>query len=112
MGKKIWYLCIREILVVTRPYVRPNARPSAPQAHQCEITQSTGMATQMQLKVLFGKKSHGRSDFWREKTTRKSSLISTLFLMFTLTWTTEKELVRVIEGKEDDFRWEKNKKIS
>ena len=28
-----------------------------------KITQSTGMATQMQLKVLFGRKSHGRPDF-------------------------------------------------
>ena len=27
-------------------------RPSAPQAYQCEITQSTGMATQMQLEVM------------------------------------------------------------
>ena len=26
-------------------------------------TQSKGMATQMQLKVLFGMKSHGRQDF-------------------------------------------------
>ena len=28
-------------------------RPSAPQACQCKITQSTGMATQMQLKVIW-----------------------------------------------------------
>ena len=27
-------------------------RPSAPEAYQCKLTQSTGMATQMQLKVL------------------------------------------------------------
>ena len=39
------------------------ARASAPQAYQCKITQSTGMATQMQLKVLFGTNSHGRPDF-------------------------------------------------
>ena len=33
--------------------VRPSARrPSAPQAYQCKITQPTGMATQMQLKVI------------------------------------------------------------
>ena len=29
--------------------VRQTARPSAAQAHQCKITQSTGMASQMQL---------------------------------------------------------------
>ena len=27
-------------------------RPSAPQAYQCKITQSTGMATQMQLEII------------------------------------------------------------
>ena len=29
------------------------------------------MATEMQLKVLFGKKSHGRPDFKKEKTTTR-----------------------------------------
>ena len=38
---------------------RESERPSAPQADQCKITQSTGMATQIELKVLFGRKSHG-----------------------------------------------------
>ena len=32
------------------------------------------MVTQMQLKVLFGRKSHGRPDFKKEKTTTKSRL--------------------------------------
>ena len=45
------------------------------------------MATQMQLKVLFGRKSHGRRDFYKEKTTIKSCLF-----MLTLSWTIEKEL--------------------
>ena len=31
---------------------QPSDRPSAPQAYQCKITQSTGMATQMQLEVI------------------------------------------------------------
>ena len=31
---------------------RPSDRPSAPQAYECKITQSMGMATQMQLKVI------------------------------------------------------------
>ena len=59
MGKKMW--------LTTHPRKFGNHvtvdRPSVPQAYQCEIIQSTGMATQMQLKVLFGKKSHGRPDF-------------------------------------------------
>ena len=32
--------------------VRSTDRPTAPQAHQYKITQSTGMATQMQLKNM------------------------------------------------------------
>ena len=69
------------------------------------------MATQMQLKVVFGKKSPGRPDFWKEKTTTKSFFFSTLYLMFTLTWITEKELERVIENKRDEFCRKKNMKI-
>ena len=69
--KKCGKLPIRENLVITWPYTdRPPDRPSAPQAYQCKIIQSTGMATEMQLKVLFGKKSHGRPDFKKEKTTK------------------------------------------
>ena len=36
---------------------------------------------------------------------------SALFLMFTRTWITEKELERVIENKGDEFRREKNMEI-
>ena len=50
------------------------------------------MATQRQLKVLFGRKLHGRPDFLREKINNKVVSFSTLFLMFTLKWKTEKEL--------------------
>ena len=39
------------------------------------------------------------------------TLYSTLFLMFTLTWITEKELKRVIENKRDEFCRKKNMKI-
>ena len=63
------------------------------------------MATQMQLKVLFGRKSHGRPD------NNKVVSFSALFLMFTLTWITEKELERVIENKGDKFRRKKNMEI-
>ena len=65
------------------------------------------MATQMQLKVLFGRKLHGRpDDFKKEKTTTKLCLFRPYFL-FTLTWITEKELERVIENKGDEFRRKK-----
>ena len=37
------------------------------------------MATEMQVKVLFGKKSRGRLDFKKEKTTTLSCFFSTLF---------------------------------
>ena len=39
------------------------------------------------------------------------TLYSTLFLMFTLTWITEKELKRVIENKGDESRRKKNSKM-
>ena len=46
--RKCGKLPIRENLVVTRPYTdRLPDRPSAPQAYQCKVTHSTGMATQM-----------------------------------------------------------------
>ena len=60
------------------------------------------MATQMQLKVLFRKQSHGR--LLERKNNNKVLSFSTLFLMFTLTWITEKELERVIENKRDELR--------
>ena len=62
------------------------------------------MATQMQLKVLFGRKSHGRP-------TTKSCLFRRYFFIFTLTWKTEKELERVIGNKGDELRRKKNMEI-
>ena len=41
-------------------------------------------ATEMQLKVLFEKKLHGRPDF-KKKNSNKVVSFSTLFFMFTLT---------------------------
>ena len=63
MGKKMWLTTHLRKFGHHVTVRRPKDRPSAPQAYQCEIIQSKGMATQMQLKVLFGKKSHGRPDF-------------------------------------------------
>ena len=61
------------------------------------------MATQMQLKVLFGRKSHSRPDFQKERNNNKVVSFSALFFTFTLTWTTEKELERVIENQGEEF---------
>ena len=62
------------------------------------------MATEMQLKVLFGNKSQGpvRLDF-RMKKQRKVVSFSMLFFMFTLMWITKKELERVIENKRGEL---------
>ena len=46
----------------------------------------------MQLKVLFGRKSHGPPGLLERKKNNKVGSFSALFFMFTLTWITEKEL--------------------
>jgi len=48
---------------------------------------------------------------FRDKKNNKVVSFSTLFVMFTLTWITEKEQQRVIETKGDQFRWKKNMEI-
>ena len=71
-----------ELFYIGMPPVRTDSRavgPSARQAYQCKIIQSTGMATEKQLNVLFGKKSHGRPDFKKEKTTTKLYLFQCYF---------------------------------
>ena len=65
------------------------------------------MATQMQLKVLFGKNRMTARTFRKEKQQQKV----VLFFMFTLMWITEKELERVIENKRDKFCRKENMKI-
>ena len=49
--------------------------------------------------------------FRKKKQQQQSRVFSALFFMFTLTWTTEKELERVFENKGDEFRREKNMEI-
>ena len=62
------------------------------------------MATEIQLKVLFGKKSHGRKDFKKEKITTKLCLFRRYVIFDVYTHVdTEKELERVIENKRDEF---------
>ena len=46
-----------------------------------------------------------------ERKNNKVVSFSTLLLMLTLTWITEKELERVIENKRDEFCRKKNMKI-
>ena len=62
------------------------------------------MTTQMQLKVLLGRKSHGRRNFKKEKTTTKSCLFRRYIFMFTLTWITKnKSLSELLKTKETNF---------
>ena len=49
--------------------------------------------------------------FRKKKQQQRRVTFATLFLMFTLTWITEKELERVIENKRDEFCRKKNMKI-
>ena len=50
---------------------------SAPQAYQCKITQSTGMATQMQLEVILAGNCNATSVFWRrDNLRRKAEIVS------------------------------------
>ena len=89
----------------------PSDRPSfAPQAHQYNVTQSTGMATQMQRKKIA---CPPELLVIKTTTTTTKSRLSTLFLMFTLMRITEKELGRRIslEEKHKNFiaavrKWE------
>ena len=89
----------------------PSDRPSfAPQAHQYNVTQSTGMATQMQRKKIA---CPPELLVIKTTTTTTKSRLSTLFLMFTLMSITEKELGRRIslEEKHKNFiaavrKWE------
>ena len=57
-----------------------------------------------------------RSNTWppgllERNNNKKVVSFSALFFMFTLTWITEKELERVIEKKEDEFRRKKHMEI-
>ena len=65
------------------------------------------MATEMQRNLMTARDFYLR----KKKNNNKVMSFSTLFLMFTLTWITEKELERVIENKRDEFCRKKNMKI-
>ena len=70
------------------------------------------MATQMQLNVYIWKEIGCPPGLLEREKNNKVVSFSTLFLMFTLTWITEKELERVTENKGDEFRWKKNMNVS
>ena len=65
------------------------------------------MATEMQRNRMAARDFYLR----KKKKTTKSCLFRRYFLMFTLTWITEKELERVIENKRDELCRKKNMKI-
>ena len=55
LGKKFWLSTHPKKFgnhVTVSPPDRLTDRPSAPQVYQCKTTQSTGMATQMQLEFI------------------------------------------------------------
>ena len=68
------------------------------------------MATEMQLKVLL-ERNRMAAQTLRKKNNNEVVSFATLFLMFTLTWITEKELEQVIENKRDEICRKKNMKI-
>ena len=72
------------------------------------------MGTQMELKVLFGRKSLFAARTFREKKEQQSRVFSdVIFNVYSHVDNREKELERVIEDKGDEFLWEKkNMKIS
>ena len=54
---------------------------------------------------------HLAARIFRRKNSNKVVSFSALFFMFTLIWTREKELERIIENKGDEFRRRKNMEI-
>ena len=69
------------------------------------------MATQMQAQGFIWQEFAWPPGLLERKNNNKVPSFSTLSLMSTLTWITEKELERVIENKRDQFYRKKNMKI-
>ena len=68
------------------------------------------MGTQMELKVLFGRKSLFAARTFREKKEQQSRVFfDVIFNVYSHVDNREKELERVIEDKGDEFLWEKKK---
>ena len=82
---------------------RPTARPRVRRTHR----HGNGNATQ----GFIWKEIARPPGLLERKNNNKFVSFSTLFLMFTLTWITEKELERVIKNKRNEFCGKKNMKI-
>ena len=67
------------------------------------------MGTQMELKVLFGRKSLFAARTFREKKEQSRVFFDVIFNVYSHVDNREKELERVIEDKGDEFLWEKKK---
>ena len=72
-ARKCGYLSIREILVLKWPYVLPPVRPHHRHTDVKLLNQPKRNWR------FFGRKSHGHTDFLREKSTTKSSLFRRYF---------------------------------
>ena len=92
--------------VTVRPPALLTDRPSAPQAYQSKITQSTGIA-----QCFIWKEIAQPPGLLERKNNNKAVSSLTFFFMFILKWITKKELERVIENKGDEFRRKKILKI-
>ena len=101
-------LCIRKILIVTWPYVRLSVRTIRMPMQNNSINR---YCKPKATRGFFGGKSQSHLDFYREKKQQQSRVFSTLFLMSSLTWITEKELGRVNKSKGGEFRWKKDIKF-
>ena len=110
--KKCGKLPIREIWESRdrTPTDQPPDRPSAPQAYQCKIIRST-VGNQNATQGFIWKEIAWPPGLFERKNNNRVVSFSTSFLMFTLTWITEKELERVIVNKRDEFSRKKDRKI-
>ena len=69
------------------------------------------MANQKQLEVFLAGNPRATLTFTEKKKQQQSRVFSTLFLMSSLTWITEKELGRVNKNKGGEFRCKKDMKF-
>ena len=103
-----------KILVLAELHGTPRRSPIAKEMWYRPSVRTTGITMQNDSINRYGNPNATQRFNWNEitwpprllerKNNNKVVSFSALFLMFTLTWTTEKELERVIENKGDEFR--------
>ena len=106
--RKSGYLCIHEILVLTKSSLRTYVH------HFMLAGVKLRISSTPRVSVVNHMATGTLRERQREKTTtttRKPSLSFDWILMSTLTWKTEKELKREILNNGDQFHWKKNIKI-